>query len=1847
MKAKKLLAILLSLALLVGLMPAAGLVLGGAAETVDLSEKVIKVDFTAGAGDDAVDSSKWCLSVYNLNSPEVKDDTDFKTDAQTNGAYYTFSFDYYLESATYVDADLDTSSSTSLDWPGGYCNYVSGDKVLQPGYHSFTLTEVRTNTNGNMQTLPSFQNIAEDAVLYVWNLKVTLNGRQITAQSAASGVKDVYYYSANTTYTTASITNDKTLEDYDWAFLPNADGSVKVQQVYVDQAGGTGSDETGDGSESKPYASLYKAMQAIESSLYLEGEIIIVGNYTNADQYEMIGGAGNYTAPTAANPKLETADYTKPVTIRGAVGASTNNLYTGTNMWIFGPTTFDDLTVQSSASSASTLYFFGRHNEVTFGSKLKLKGSPRMFGGRYNPVRNPLTEKQAMITLDASAVFNTLSVGNRVPHSSPNAVQVNARTIPGVTYVQNAGTVYSLRIGTEGGGANNTGGGDIYTGDVNIIINGGTIGKSGDATTGFLPDKGMYTDTTTNVTQQTDYGGNAVQIIFNNGTGMTSENNLLPDAKAIADRNGYLYLLKCAAGGSQLAVTDEAGTYTVANPNYIAVATDGTNTYRSENGTLTVPAGTYTVTWEAAEFFTVYVDDSGDDANSGVSTDAPFKTLLKAVQTIATSGAKAGVINVVDTLTTANAFAMTTATGYTNHTQMHTVPITIQGANGTESVLSIEPTTYGLGIYGDLTIDNITVNGTAGYKIYCHKYNFAFGPKAVVNNSPDIRLGYHGATNTQKPTAAPTEPTVLTLYDGTYTRITLGNHGVSKDSYSIASQFAGVNYTMHSGKVTQLQIGHIGVSTTYTAGNIYTDDVNITVNGGDITQITLDDTGTNTFPTTFCNNALQFILNNGTTLTATLPTAEAVAAMGGVLYVLNGDEGVYLTATEEAGVYAVEDGKIAVAKNGDVVVAVSRGGKLTVPAGTYDVTYVETAPYTYDEENGTVTVNEDVTVDFAGMPHKAVDGALFKGYVDGEGNPAAATLTAGAVLTAQYVENWNTDTDGDGKGDSFNVIKTQLREATADKKQALRFIVQLDKSVLESLDTVEYGTVLLPNEILFLEELALGKVYGYDVGSTTLMYKAATVQGVNIYRNGNTYIQYTAALTGIAEKSYLTAYAARGYLTYTDLNSVERTVYTDNTNASSLNEVAEKLLEIDPADATASVITKAAKDYAESQIESTAAPLTPSNAAGLLYGSAENTFSANVDANGVYTTADGREIKYTANGVNSTVVREIVIDTFGDNANVNDTVIAQLTDLHINYANDEDMLNEYTKFSWENRLNMNSWNLAGGEHHSIGWHEKALKYATATSDQVVITGDLIDYYSLGNMQIVERLITEPYSNALMVVGNHDIDSVVNDSGSENIPTDDYFESNNKAYYDQIQRVWNNNVYYTSKVVGKEVMVIQLDNGRDTFRDEQVPLLEADLALAREKGYTVLLFMHIPFQWNSAELIYGDNLNANGLEKADGGATEQVYDLITANGDLVRGIFAGHVHDDIYSTVPATYVENGVTKNTTIPQFTLRGGFVAGGNVLKITVKDVADVDMTQKTTIEPVEGIDNGGVELYRLGDPETGLTVMEKTLNVGLGEGNELEIVQFNDTHLSASAPKTFANWNACIDYAQDNADYFVLNGDLVDTLNATTLGFVQDQLSIYDNCMAVMGNHEWFPKPCEDGEYDIIQQYWKNDVYYSSVVLKDKVMLISMDNSRFDSTDNTVAAFTADQLTKLTADLETAKAKGYAVLLFVHVPLGTNLTEGDATANFYTQNQNDAYYGNGTWNFNTNSPSIHHGDATTAAVCQKIADNADIIKGVFSAHYHSDFYVEIQGTNGVIPQYVNGAAKCDTGNVLKIVLK
>lgn len=80
-----------------------------------------------------------------------------------------------------------------------------------------------------------------------------------------------------------------------------------------------------------------------------------------------------------------------------------------------------------------------------------------------------------------------------------------------------------------------------------------------------------------------------------------------------------------------------------------------------------------------------------------------------------------------------------------------------------------------------------------------------------------------------------------------------------------------------------------------------------------------------------------------------------------------------------------------------------------------------------------------------------------------------------------------------------------------------------------------------------------------------------------------------------------------------------------------------------------------------------------------------------------------------------------------------------------------------------------------------------------------------------------------------------------------------------------QSVWKHDIYYSSKVMGDKVMLIQMNNGERKFYESQIEPLKKDIETARENGYIVLLFMH--------ETIYTKNRNetaVNALRVNDSG-----------------------------------------------------------------------------------------------------------------------------------------------------------------------------------------------------------------------------------------------------------------------------------------------------------------------------------------------------------------------------------------
>ncbi len=278
--------------------------------------------------------------------------------------------------------------------------------------------------------------------------------------------------------------------------------------------------------------------------------------------------------------------------------------------------------------------------------------------------------------------------------------------------------------------------------------------------------------------------------------------------------------------------------------------------------------------------------------------------------------------------------------------------------------------------------------------------------------------------------------------------------------------------------------------------------------------------------------------------------------------------------------------------------------------------------------------------------------------------------------------------------------------------------------------------------------------------------------------------------------------------------------------------------------------------------------------------------------------------------------------------------ILQITDLHFNYCNQQDLdeANPVILSTLENR----TW-LKNGK--SVDNTVRCLKYAK-TADQLVVTGDILDYLSHGTMELTKKYIFDPYPNVLACLGNHE--PVRQMQGKVEDPT------SLESRMDILREIWPHDIYYASRVLDERVMLIQLDNGATgEFWESQIEPFQKDLALAREKGYTVLLFYHIPLStgnvadYNNVALMVGDKNNASwnfytkGIGNLSTGASKTIYDLIVNNADIIAGAFCGHKHSDFYTEIQAKSADGA---DAIIPQYVLMGVPYGKGHVLQITVK---------------------------------------------------------------------------------------------------------------------------------------------------------------------------------------------------------------------------------------------------------------------------------------------------------------------
>lgn len=381
-------------------------------------------------------------------------------------------------------------------------------------------------------------------------------------------------------------------------------------------------------------------------------------------------------------------------------------------------------------------------------------------------------------------------------------------------------------------------------------------------------------------------------------------------------------------------------------------------------------------------------------------------------------------------------------------------------------------------------------------------------------------------------------------------------------------------------------------------------------------------------------------------------------------------------------------------------------------------------------------------------------------------------------------------------------------------------------------------------------------------------------------------------------------YIARAYITFTDLNGAERVVYTDH-KTDSVVLVAKRIAEKYPDEASyfEDIINKAKNDYLS------ATDITTDNDSKL-----KNPTIA----------AETYDRFYKLN--NGLVVRELNIEVNNDG---NVIEIVDTTDLHISMLNETDILenNPVVMSTYANRI----WRRDG---ESIPNAVKAMEYASLF-DQTVVTGDVLDYLTYGALDLTKRAIWGVDKDAMITLGNHDFERQNQGTITDPSPIE--------TRYDLLQQNWNHDIFYTSKILGDKVMIIQMHNGNKEFTDEQFNLLSDDIETAKQEGYAVLLFMHIPLKpaGLASDSPYRSSFYDSGyqnyaladsdcIDSSKNQSTQNVYNLILDNQETIKGIFTGHEHSDYYLPIAAN---NGKI----IPQYIIGGNTYDNGHVLKINV----------------------------------------------------------------------------------------------------------------------------------------------------------------------------------------------------------------------------------------------------------------------------------------------------------------------
>lgn len=1053
---------------------------------------------------------------------------------------------------------------------------------------------------------------------------------------------------------------------------------------------------------------------------------------------------------------------------------------------------------------------------------------------------------------------------------------------------------------------------------------------------------------------------------------------------------GGKWIIKVDSNDVFISVTETAGTYTVAE-GLVAVASDEATgaSVVSKNGILTLPAGTYTVTsvpeseitdvevtvtfdgetdgntylkgysmllpsrsdtlfeefvgwtyggqnYNAGDLFmipedavsidfvsvwnafedtaVVYLDaENGIDTNDGATPETAVGTISKAVELVSAKSESIKKVAIIGTLQ------------HNGYMPQHDCEIIYTGDGSGNSVFDLNNDYIHLN--GPTKFENIKIvsTTTANGKFLDTDGNPLVMGEGITTEAPKnipLRIGVSGYSTVGDKEA----PVDVEIYSGQYNTIDVGAYYIEAGNEA-NNKTPGGTITVNGGIITSINFMSDGWLDSH-IGSTWTDDVKVVVNGGSVGNITVN---TGARGATF-EKTVQILVNNG--ISTVLPTS--ITAGGGAWIISAAEaEGCSLELTETPGVFKVNGTKAAFAEAEGKQYA-SMEGYLTLPAGKYEVEFVDTIYYINSGDK--ITVYNPCSIDLSAEKHTNKEGKVFIGWTkNGEPAELNGTYAAGDILEAQYIDYAAYD-ESAGTGDFF-IKGAQIR---TEGVQGLRFIVEKKDAFYDQLPNAgEFGTIVLPTEYtwgrdIFIDQPVI-REWQWDAETkmnftpkTNNGYTPATVVGEKLFAETEDGVQYTLCITNITEEKYYRHYTVKGYIKYTDLNGIDQVFYSEYYQTN-LYSVALEALEAGEQPAST---FEAIKNYVEVTRK-------------------EEYLAENYDTRtllcGYPTTADtdpNHAMYALQNGIK---VREVTIDT--GKGERDPVEIVHFADTHLNYINEKDL--EIGDINTLSTYRGRGWLRDGSSVPNIS---RMMEYASFF-DKAVITGDIMDYFSWGCAEIMQKMIIDVDPDILLAIGNHEpAELMQNDiAGLTNKYT-------LEERYERLATFWPHDLKYYSEIIQNDdgtdmAMLVVLDNQRDKYWAEQYEPFEADIERARELDIPILIFQHDPIctkNPNETDVMWfyekGDYATGNNNFSAKfAGSNENdadtmaVYNLIVRNSDVIKGVFCGHWHNHMYTEIYAqnadgTFKKDDNGEQVIIPQYIVTANAYGSGNAIKITVK---------------------------------------------------------------------------------------------------------------------------------------------------------------------------------------------------------------------------------------------------------------------------------------------------------------------